>query len=436
MRDLLLFLTLSATLSSTKTNAQIFYSQGANITVKSGGVLHCNGGAFLESSTSLTNDGQITTTKNSSLAESGNFKIGTNSTSSGNGSYRIEQNWINDGQFNGDNSTVFLYGNTEQLITSSNGTSTEFNNLTLQGSGTNQNRRKTLYGVDASTGVNGVLTINDRELNTDQFIFTVLNQSTNSVSNSTTFGNEGFVSSLEPGYFVRQMDGTLTYDFPIGSSSGTLRYRPVRIYPESGGQNVFAARLNNYNADLDGYLLAQHDADIESANALFYHSIEQLTGSSNAKIAISYLSDADGQWFNLANWEPSNSLWANMGDVTDLYSGNYTFVERSSWDTDSKYHPYILVTIGDELTVPNVFTPNGDGVNDVFFVNSKGITEYNITIVNRWGNPVFESTDVNASWDGTSDGKKCVDGTYFYILKAKSNTKDYLKQGHVTLNGN
>jgi gliding motility-associated-like protein len=436
MKKLLLLLTLSVTFLGTKSNAQIFYSEGANISIKSGGLVHCNGGFFLESASTLTNDGQLTTTKNSILTEAGNFKIGTNSSSSGNGTYRIEQNWINDGQFNGNNSTVLLYGNTEQLITSTNGTTTEFNNLTLQGNGTGLNRRKTLFAVDAAVGTNGTLTINDRELSTQEFTFTVLNDATNAVNNSTSFGNEGFVSSSEPGYFVRYTNGTQTYDFPLGSSDGTLRYRPAKISAEYSGNNVFGARLNNYNADLDGFPLAQHDADIETANSLFYHSIEQLAGSSNAKIAVSYLSDTDGQWFNLANWEPSNSLWANMGDVTELNSGNYTFVERSSWNTDSKYHPYILVTIGDELTVPNVFTPNGDGVNDVFFVNSKGITEYNITIVNRWGNPVFESTDVNASWDGTSDGKKCVDGTYFYILKAKSNTKDYLKQGHVTLNGN
>ena len=57
-------------------------------------------------------------------------------------------------------------------------------------------------------------------------------------------------------------------------------------------------------------------------------------------------------------------------------------------------------------------------------------------IVNRWGNPVFETTDPAAVWDGTSGGNPCNEGTYFYILKAKSSGKDKVMQGHITLHRN
>ncbi len=74
------------------------------------------------------------------------------------------------------------------------------------------------------------------------------------------------------------------------------------------------------------------------------------------------------------------------------------------------------------LTIPNVFSPNGDNVNDLLTFHS-GDMKGSITIVNRWGNPVFHS-DLPFSWDGTtSDGQKCTEGVYYYILDSESESK-------------
>ena len=143
----------------------------------------------------------------------------------------------------------------------------------------------------------------------------------------------------------------------------------------------------------------------------------------------------DGNWSGMANWSTSQNLWQNTGETVSDAISNFSFVEKNTWSIGTKYHPYVLINVGDELVIPNVFTPNGDGVNDLYFVSSKGLTEFNMTILNRWGNVVFESNDAQTVWDGTSNGVKCTDGTYFYILNAKSQTKEYKKQGHITLNG-
>lgn len=82
------------------------------------------------------------------------------------------------------------------------------------------------------------------------------------------------------------------------------------------------------------------------------------------------------------------------------------------------------------LIVPNVFTPNGDGKNDVFEFIFENITELNCVIFNRWGKQVAEITAPDKSWDG----KNGSDGTYFYVLKAKGmDGVDYNLKGTVTL---
>jgi len=86
------------------------------------------------------------------------------------------------------------------------------------------------------------------------------------------------------------------------------------------------------------------------------------------------------------------------------------------------------------LEVPNIFTPNGDGQNDFFTIDATGIKTFSIVIYNRWGTRVFESDDINKSWDGNN----VVDGTYFYIIRAESiNGKEYNPTGYVQrLKGN
>ncbi|MBO4739952.1 MAG: gliding motility-associated C-terminal domain-containing protein [Bacteroidales bacterium] len=72
----------------------------------------------------------------------------------------------------------------------------------------------------------------------------------------------------------------------------------------------------------------------------------------------------------------------------------------------------------DNYKLPNIFTPNGDGINDVFTPYDFDFVESaNITIYNRWGNIVFETNDPNINWDGTSKQtqKPCSDGVYYYV---------------------
>ncbi len=105
----------------------------------------------------------------------------------------------------------------------------------------------------------------------------------------------------------------------------------------------------------------------------------------------------------------------------------------------------ITVTVKTDCTpkvtiseIPNVFTPNGDGINDTFNFSIVGASNVSFTIYNRWGNIVKNSTlatHTYISWDGrTTSGEACSEGIYFYTLQytdAKGDTQK--KNGYVSL---
>ncbi|MFT6845286.1 MAG: gliding motility-associated-like protein, partial [Flavobacteriales bacterium] len=88
------------------------------------------------------------------------------------------------------------------------------------------------------------------------------------------------------------------------------------------------------------------------------------------------------------------------------------------------------------VDVPTAFSPNGDGVNDIVYVDGWGIKELvSFRIYNRWGEVVFETTDKKAGWDGTYNGKLQEQDVYIYQVVAKFHAKEETesKQGNITL---
>ena len=84
-----------------------------------------------------------------------------------------------------------------------------------------------------------------------------------------------------------------------------------------------------------------------------------------------------------------------------------------------------------DLQVPNVFTPNGDGLNDEFRVQYRSLAEFHCWVYNRWGKLVYEWTDPAKGWDGTINGSPAAEGAYFYVIRARGTDADP-KQGYTT----
>jgi gliding motility-associated-like protein len=127
--------------------------------------------------------------------------------------------------------------------------------------------------------------------------------------------------------------------------------------------------------------------------------------------------------------ETSSSITVNP-QLTTTYCATVTSVEGCSNNN------CVTVFVKDisTLYVPNVFTPNNDGVNDMFFTPNTHIVKYDLTIFNRWGQLLFSSEDPLKGWDGTFNGQIVPDGVYVYILNAKgADEVVYKKTGHITI---
>ena len=84
--------------------------------------------------------------------------------------------------------------------------------------------------------------------------------------------------------------------------------------------------------------------------------------------------------------------------------------------------------------IPNSFSPNADGHNDILFVRSAILVDFYFAVYNHWGQKVFETSDLHAGWDGTFKGKECPNGVYDYYFKGTCLDAEVLeKKGNVML---
>ena len=105
-------------------------------------------------------------------------------------------------------------------------------------------------------------------------------------------------------------------------------------------------------------------------------------------------------------------------------SGSYyvSLYVSESGDTEAELVSTITITITTSvLEMPNAFSPNGDGVNDIYKAKDthQSIVEFHAYIFNRWGQKIYDWTDIDGGWDGTYHGKQVADGVYYVLVKAK-----------------
>ena len=132
------------------------------------------------------------------------------------------------------------------------------------------------------------------------------------------------------------------------------------------------------------------------------------------------------------------------GKDTNLVSPSYTYTAINTYTVmlvaanrlckDTAYAT-IVAEVPTTLIIPNIFSPNNDGINDEFFIVNTGVTSLSCDIFNRWGQVLYTLNAPNQAWDGRApDGEKAPDGTYMYLLQAQGlNGKTYQRQGTITL---
>lgn len=104
-------------------------------------------------------------------------------------------------------------------------------------------------------------------------------------------------------------------------------------------------------------------------------------------------------------------------------------------DYEIKAEPETDIVEKEQFFIPSAFTPNGDGLNDLFYVKANfEPRNFEITIINRSGDLLFHSRDINIGWDGQLHGNTLPQGMYVYIIKYKDKEgNDQKQQGQILL---
>ena len=105
-------------------------------------------------------------------------------------------------------------------------------------------------------------------------------------------------------------------------------------------------------------------------------------------------------------------------------AGTYNVVQKTYLGQDDNLLDSVIIVVvipASKLEFPNAFSPNGDGHNETYRAKDgyKGIVSFHATIINRWGQKLYEWDDPAGGWDGTFKGKPVRDGVYFVIVNAK-----------------
>ncbi len=121
----------------------------------------------------------------------------------------------------------------------------------------------------------------------------------------------------------------------------------------------------------------------------------------------------------------------------DGFAGTVQFVYQICHNCDQTLCETAIVSINvidDSCTVPNIITPNGDGMNEelrINCLNSGLFQESTLQILNEWGDEVYFAKPYNNDWRGTWEGKDLPDGTYFYIFQLEPNSD--IDKGYITI---
>lgn len=170
------------------------------------------------------------------------------------------------------------------------------------------------------------------------------------------------------------------------------------------------------------YDVSDCDVPVPCEDPVINFTASPMTGQ--APLEVNFINSSSGaityNW-NFGNGETeTTSLPSNTSTIFEQPGIYVVELVGYNGECQSSSNVEIIVTIEAPVSykLPNVFTPNGDGVNDFLDFQLVNIEEMEIVIINRWGNVVFESSDINDKWDGTDvqTGSVCTEGVYFYRI--------------------
>ena len=168
----------------------------------------------------------------------------------------------------------------------------------------------------------------------------------------------------------------------------------------------------------------------------YFTSFNQLPIGSQIVSPPNYIITETQNWYKISGefLALGGEEYLTIGNFKDWSSVQFQVVYNSTTSPASVLAYYyvddVSITEVDSFFVPNIFSPNYDGINDVFKIT--GLNDGDIVeIYNRWGTKVYDFAGKNDAWDGrTTSGVPCENGIYYYILFSKEN---FIDKGFIQL---
>lgn len=265
--------------------------------------------------------------------------------------------------------------------------------------------------------------------------------------NTTNSSSSDFFNTCSIGYWSVPSNGA-GYQYPR-TGNGYAGIAVVYGYPDSiGGREYIEVKLTEalragelycieYYVALSGILatdaiqLAFSDTPVYNHCYLPISLIPAVTNYGNIVKDTTSWSLISDQY--LAH---GGEQYVIIGDFDTNYNTVFDSLNSPAGDAAYYFIDDVSVSLCEtEFSSINVFTPNGDGINDLFFFRSEGLKTYKCIIYNRWGNEISRLNDQVVGWDGkNSNNQLCPDGVYYYVISGRSyDDTEHVYSGFVQL---
>ena len=222
---------------------------------------------------------------------------------------------------------------------------------------------------------------------------------------------------------------TYQWLFPGGTPPTSNNPDPVICYPSSGTYPVSLITGNAFGTDTLVMANYIHVVDTPSVRA-FGDTLLSLGQTA----PVSVTGNATAYY-----WTPDNGTIACASCTNTVVQPTVTtkYMVTASNSPYCKRRDSVLVKVDfvcGDFFIPNVFSPNGDGLNDDVNIHGFCIATFNLRIFNRWGELVFQTTDKTLGWDGSFRGKPMDTGVFVYSVDGMTiENKPFFQKGNITL---
>jgi len=248
----------------------------------------------------------------------------------------------------------------------------------------------------------------------------VVDASSTTDSTTCSYLSDGLVQ-------VSATSGNSPYSYTLSTLTGVLLDSNLTgLFTVGEGIYVYTAYDVNGCLFVDTAVVSAPLPVVASFSASEEWGVEPLTVSftNNSQNASDY------------TWGINGTLSTDVNPVYTFNEGDYTISLIASNGVCSDTTSGIITVVANSyIIIPNIFTPDGNSVNDEFYIDYYRLSQFHVEIFNRWGTRLFESDDPDFKWDGTDKGgSKMSDGTYFYVITAVGDDKEeYQMQGTIML---